>query len=173
MKSHFSVHPLPVRPTSIPEAAKHWLLAGLVALASGLLADPVAEALESPMALHAAAPEISSGPGIAPMLARLIQTTRERRTLLARQANGDVLPHSGTLTILDAQIREELAALQQHAKVLPASLAQEIGALAQDWRALEETSRSPHSQPSTLFALHGQLIDQQLLVLSHTRTLAN
>lgn len=169
MTVYSSHHARPTGQAYDQAGIRKWLLTGLIALAPAILLGPAAEAVESPLALHVGATEASHEASVAPALEDLIRATRARRTLVARQLEGLNPPVTNAMAALDEPIRAAMKDLEQNAKVLPVSMAQEIEDIQQQWTKLEAATHSPHNKAAKLFALHSLFIDQQLALLSHVR----
>lgn len=137
-----------------------WL--ALLCLVGAVL--PTMETLRSPLTVFAA--PLNSHLNMSPEseLAGLVRLTRERRTLVARHLHGAPQP-SEELARLQAERQGALNRLMNMADA-SAMAKLNVQSLNADWARLEQATVDPRINASMLFALHSQLIDKQLALLS-------
>lgn len=153
------------RPVSALGPVLHmWLAGGLVLLCLVGAVLPTMEALRSPLTGFAAPLNSHLNTSSESELAELVRLTRERRTLVARQLHGAAQP-SEALTRLQAERQGALNRLMNMADTA-AMAKSDLQSLNADWARLEQATVDPRIDASVLFALHSQLIDKQLALLS-------
>lgn len=141
-----------------------WLAGGLVLLCLGVAVLPAMETLRSPLTVFAALLNSQQSTSTESELAGLVRVTRERRTLVARHLHGAPQP-SEELARLQAERQGALNRLMNMADTA-AMAKSDLQSLNADWARLEQATVDPRIDASVLFALHSQLIDKQLALLS-------
>lgn len=141
-----------------------WLAGWLALLCLGLAVLPAMEILRSPLPVFAALPNGQQSTSTESELAGLVRLTRERRTLVARPPHGTP-QRSEELARLQAERQGALNRLMNMANA--ATMAKlNLQSLDADWARLEQATGNTQIDTSVLFALHSQLIDKQLTLLS-------